>query len=514
MSPGLVNRVYDYIQYNGLGNRVEEGTWFESVTVSGNRAYAIMGASPFGTPGQPSDTALEVYDVSNPDQPVWVGAVEAAVDPPDQLFVNGNNLWDIGYSRIALYNLQGSLPVFMGVSPLAVPYVDWVTVNGSVAYVLPSLEPGFTIPVDVYDMSSGSVAHNHYELPFPSDDAPLTIENVTGVGNTLYASWVNQPGATLSFTIATYDLSTSPPTLVNSFLTSNGVHLQIANQLLFADYDIYDISNVVPQLIASLPVSAVVSVQGDKVLAVGSLGQHTWAADYVVVDISNPTNPVITANVVDLPSWDIFAGSTATFANNGRIYSTDGPGGIAVYNVNNPGGWSSATQTGVLRWIYDEALSQQTLYSVGTYSNADAALEVFDVSGSAPNLLGTLVYSNDTPFAVRASGTNVFLGLADSLKVIDASNPSNPVETASVSIPTNALAISGTTLFAGTSDGHLVVLDVSNPTAPKTIATVAMPAPENMRLLGTLLYVAAGPAGMLIFDVSNPRFPRCFRSSP
>ena len=132
---------------------------------------------------------------------------------------------------------------------------------------------------------------------------------------------------------------------------------------------------------------------------------------------------------------------------------------------------------------------------------------MLDVSNGTPNLLGTLMYPNDSSFAVQVSGTTAFLGLADSLKVVNASNPQSPTEITSIAIPVNALVLSGTTLFVGTSDGRLVVFDVSTPASPKQIASVTMPLPSTMRLSGTLLLVAAAQSGLLVFDVSNPSAP-------
>jgi hypothetical protein len=117
------------------------------------------------------------------------------------------------------------------------------------------------------------------------------------------------------------------------------------------------------------------------------------------------------------------------------------------------------------------------------------------------------MYPNDSSYALQVSGTNVFLGLADSLKVVDASNPQSPSEIGSVAIPVNALALSSNALYVGTTDGRLVVFDVSSPATPKQIASVTMPAPSTMRLSGTLLLVAAGQSGLLIFDVSHPSAP-------
>ena len=195
--------------------------------------------------------------------------------------------------------------------------------------------------------------------------------------------------------------------------------------------------------------------------------------NYVAVNVSSPTNPVVQANVPDLSNSIVFNPSTATWASNGVFYAADGTGGFSVYSVSPSGGPLSA----------DHLRSNVCLHLRSGYPAADplcgggvsvgaGALECFDLSGDAPSLLGALSYPNDSSFAVQASGTTVFLGLADSLKVVDASNPQSPVEIGSVAIPVNALALSGSTLFAGTANGRLVVFDVSTPASPKQIASL------------------------------------------
>lgn len=135
-------------------------------------------------------------------------------------------------------------------------------------------------------------------------------------------------------------------------------------------------------------------------------------------------------------------------------------------------------------------------------------LITYDVSGSAPNPIGRLVYTNEVGLAIRVSGNNAFVGLTDSLKVMDVASTSNPTEVASLALPVNALALSGNTLFVGTSDGRLVVVDVSNPSAPQQIGSVSISGlPNRMSVAGTLLFLADGAQGLLIFDVSQPKSP-------
>src|ERR1700685_1596550 len=76
--PGLVNRVYDYIDFTAV--LPPEATFVKSVAVSGNRAYALTSGAAYQL--VPSYEALDVYDISNPEQPVWIDAGEPAINAP------------------------------------------------------------------------------------------------------------------------------------------------------------------------------------------------------------------------------------------------------------------------------------------------------------------------------------------------------------------------------------------------------------------------------------------------
>ena len=504
--PGLVNRVFDYADFTTFTPK--EATFAKSVAVSGNRAYALTLGTPFQT--IPSYEAFDVYDISNPDQPVWIDAGESATNNPATLFAYGNTLFSIDSAYLIVYSVTSQVPTLTAMLPIAQPS-QW-TMNNGVLYVLPFVFPGetpSTMPIDLYDMTTGTAVHSHYDLPNTASGIGA-LSGISGNGNIVYVSALTDVDNTPTFTIATYDISQSPPSLVSTVVSTSSqeYHLHVVGNLLFADSQIYDISNVTPVPITTLPlpIESVWGVEGNSVLVTGGsvLG---GTPNYAVVNISSPANPTVQSNIADLLSWDIFNPDTATWATSGRFYVADGMGGFAVYNASSTGGPATMTTASDFIYIYDQVVSQQTLYAAALYGSGAGGLACFDVSGGTPSLLGTLMYPNDSSFAVQVSGTSVFLGLADTLKVVDASNPQSPAEIASVAIPVNALALSGNTLFVGTGDGRLVVFDVSTPASPKQIASVPMPLPSTIRLLGSLLLVAAGQSGLLVFDVSNPSAP-------
>jgi hypothetical protein len=504
--PGLVNRVFDYADFTTF--TPPEATFVKAVAVSGNLAYTLT----IGTPFQliPSYEALEVYDISNPDQPVWIDAGEAANNYPADLFVYGNTLISLDSNYLITYSLTSQVPAVTAILPIAQPF-QW-TMNNGVLYVLPLLNPNVvltTMPIDLYDVSTGTPVHTHYELPNPSSGIVGGLWGITGNGRIVYVTGEETVNNTTTFTVATYDISQSPPSVLSTVASTSSqeYQLQVVGNLLFADSQVYDISNVTPTYITTLdfPLENVWGVEGNEVLATGG-SVLNGPESYAVIDISSPNSPVVHANVADLSSRDIYNPDTATWAPNDRFYVADGTGGFAIYDALQGGGPATVITNPAFSYVYDQVIGQQVLYQAAILGE-EGGLGCFDLSGGTPSLIGTLLYLNDTGFAVRVSGTNVFLGLADALKVVDASNPASPVEIGSVAIPVNALALSGSTLFVGTSDGRLVVFDVSTPASPKQIASVRMAVPSTMRISGTLLLVAAVQSGLLVFDVSNPTAP-------
>jgi hypothetical protein len=505
--PGLVNRVYDYANFNNY--TPAEETFVSAVAVSGNTAYAVTEGAYYQPSPAPPYGAINVYNISNPDQPVWINAVEYASNPND-LFAYGNTLLTIDSANLVAYNLTSQVPTVTAIVPIARPW-QWAF-NGGVLYAIQYVNPDDTpptLPVDLYNMSTGTIVHTHYELPAPSS-CGYVVCGISGTGNVVYVSWETDVDNILAYTVATYDVSQSPPAQLSTISTTSGTefHLGVVGNLLFADSVVYDISNVIPVQVAivPLPLGYVWGTEGNNVLATGGGLAYGASANYVVLNVSSPSATVVQANVVDLPTSDIFNPQSAAWANNNTFYTADGTGGIAVYDVSAAGGPAVASAQEIFSYVYAQALNGQTLYSAAQYGNA-ADLAVLDVSGGTPVLEGSLYYYNNSPSAVQASGTTVFFGLSNYLKVINASTPSAPVEIGSVAVPVSALALLGNDLFVSTTDGRLIVYDVTTPASPNQLASIPMPVASTMSISGPLLLVAAGQGGLLVYNISNPSSP-------
>jgi hypothetical protein len=227
---GQLNRIYDYANFTKY--TPPESTYVGSVAVSGNHAYALTFGDPFSLISLYQ--ALDIYDITNPDQPVWIDAVESA--SAGSLFTYGNTLLSLGSDDLVVYSLQSQVPTVTQILPITSPF-RW-TQNGPLLYVIPSI-PGQTPPtqpIDVYDVSTGTAVHRHYELPGIPGGSTGGFGGISGNGNIVYMSYQESPDNIPQYNIATYDISQSSPTLLSTVVstTATALNLQVVGSLLFA----------------------------------------------------------------------------------------------------------------------------------------------------------------------------------------------------------------------------------------------------------------------------------------
>jgi len=512
--PGIVSRTNDYMdfRYDPKKGYLQtlEGTGVNQITLSGNRLYTLDRAIRWGS-NAPPFFAIESYDITDPGHPTWLGAAEAITPLPVLFSAYSHYVFEVDSgllaanqpSRIALYDAQSNTPTL--VAHQFTPDMGEVFTNDGVIYGVPLHNyTGSTVPIYAYDIRGGTIQAHEYDVTPPAGAAPGISPFVAiGTGSRVFAAFTGN-GETL---FASYDISTSPPTLlgaatlIGSFLS--GYDVLIRGNLLFFANEIFDISQAVPGFVGSAQVQSVRDVQGNWLLGTGFQPIYAAQDNYVVVDVSNPSNPVTKASL-----YAIGLGVLTPDAQ--HLITDDDLGGFATIDLSALGGMIDKARIAVFPsgFVFDHTINNQFLYVAGESAIGSGGMQVFDMSSGTPVFSGIIQYGLNAGLAVQVQGTTAFLGLADTLKTVDVTNATNPVETHSLAIPTNALALSGHILFDGTRDNHLIALDVSNPNNPSTLSIVSLPSSAiTLRLVGSKLFVSDGPAGFLIFDVSNPAAP-------
>lgn len=96
------------------------------------------------------------------------------------------------------------------------------------------------------------------------------------------------------------------------------------------------------------------------------------------------------------------------------------------------------------------------------------------------------------------------------LRVIDASDPAQPLLSTTLATPGSALglAVSGDFLYLAADDAGLRVIDISSPAEPAEVGSVDTPGvAQKVAVSGELVYVADGAQGVRIIDVADKSAP-------
>ncbi len=279
---------------------------------------------------------------------------------------------------------------------------------------------------------------------------------------------------------------------------------------------------VMPSPRANTPVAATVSDAltplgqvGGPVSAVAVQGDAASSALYaylgvgprlVVLDVSDPTNPIELGSTAPFPSFVEDIAVHGTLA-----YVAAGDSGLRVVDASNPtrpqelGAWDSPG--------YAEGVALSgTLICLADGPNG---LHVLDVSDPSAPLRLSSAWKTHFAFDVLWHGGLAYVAAGGSgLLVVDLQNPTLPVEVGQVDTPGNAYGVAGDPernpyIYVADGWGGLVVLDITRPTEPLILSRLAMPGwALDVTVEGGLAYVADGAFGLRVIDVQDAGQPR------
>ena len=514
--PGIVHRVVDYIDLNQAS--LPLGTFAVNVgTTPANRAY-VEGTDQEDFVLQQNYYWVDVYDITDPTNPVWVDAFEP-VAPGQRLSCDGYlyQMAPIDYSAglpfpgvIGVYDVSGAHPVLLSrqISPVATPVLTSQTgcIFTEISLsAFEALSAGGPVVLDQFNFQRGNVVHTQYSVTLPSSVTVPGVQGFASDGNRLFL-------VSDTYLIA-YDLTTQPPTQVG--LSHSGLATPVApgmvgNLLFLPDEnleeqlaEVYDISASQPALLTTLPVGPVLAFSGTTVVAGGN-GQTGLRT----IDISNSQQPTLFNTSFDY----VDAQYTVATAGN-YTFSTEGEGGLAVYDLSEPGGLLPtylATPTGAVPGspAFAQAANTSNLYFAIALAGSGGGVLAYDVSTQPATPLGTFSTGSSLCQALALSNNYLYVGAVDSLRVLDVSNPANPTQLDSISVGMSALATTGNTLFAGTGDNRLIVYDITNPARPSQLTSINLSGLAiEFAVSGNLLLVADSTAGLLVYNITTPTSP-------
>jgi hypothetical protein len=513
--PGIVNRVADYIDFTQPVTPL--GTFAANVGTAGTRAYVEASNYSNGTT-TPTYNWVDVYDVSDPANPVWTDAFEPAA--LGQLLSCDGYLYQFAGQDdtqsppppgvIAVYNISGAHPILLSrqISPVATPVISSQTGCVITEISLSAWEAvsaaGAPVVLDQFNLQQGNVVHTQYSLALPTSITAPTVGGFASDGNLLFLLVNND--------LITYDVSTQPPSQVGLIQAGFGFpsSLSIVGNLLFLpdvnpeipDSQIFDIFTPQPVLLTTLPIGPVLASTGKMVIS------GTGQTGLTAVDISNPQQPKLTGTAFDYVNVQY----TVALAGN-YVLSTEAEGGLAVYDLTEAGGllpsYLLAPSVAVPGSpAFAQVANASNLYFAIANAAFGGGVLDYDLSTQPPTPVGGFSTGSSLCQALALSNNYLYVGAVDSMRVLDVSNPASPSQVDFIGVGISALATSGTWLFAGTVDGRLAVYDISQPASPTQRVSLNLPGlPIEFVVSGNLLLVADSTAGLLVYNVATPTVP-------
>jgi hypothetical protein len=473
-----------------LVGSVGTGIHPRSVAVSGDYAYVVNNGS----------NSLQVFNVSTPSSPSLAGSISTDSEPMS-VAVSGNFAYVVNFvsNSLQIFNISTPSSPSLAGSAVTGSAPNSVAVSGNYAYVVNYSGNS----MQVFNVSTPSSPSQESIVGAGSFPTSVAVSGnyayvVNFVSNTLLVFNVNTPSdPVLESSVGTGDNPASVTASGNYvYVANNGSHtMQIFNASAPSS----------PSLAGSLSTGlypSSIAVSGNYAYVVNAVSNSLQ-----IFENTCPQQNLIVENgnmVWVSPSWqnnneDIYNANTGNVGIGetnptakldvaGTVKITDGTQGVnkvLTSDVNGLASWQNSELTQL--------------------ASNSSALVCYQTVGE--------INADNYPVSLAVSANYVFVvnEFANSMQVINVSNPSNPSLTSSIETEPNPLsiAISGNYAYVLGNSGSFQIFNISNPSSPSLAGSLIIGSnPLSFAVSGNYAYVVNYPSNSLqILDVSNPSNP-------
>ena len=344
-----------------------------------------------------------------------------------------------------------------------------------------------------------------------------------------------------NFNTPTGSTAGTPPTVStaynNTLSTTSNSQITLGNTTGSASSAQLDVAG-------NVPTAAIGAIAGGYTY-ISTQGNYTYATNptsLVVIDVSNPANPVVVGTTtsglsgagelsvqgnyayvingsadsiqvfnISNPAAPVNIGSVSTGANpaislnvqGNYLYSVSyGNNNLQVFNISNPAAPVSVGSTSVTTpW----SITVQGIYAYVVTSGTNL-LQVINVSNPAAPFVENFIGVDPGPYSVYIQGSYAYVAsdAGTALQIVNISNPVNIyiVGTYSDSLNNYAIYVQGHYAYLTTSNS-LQVIDVSNPATPTLVGSVSMQNyAYSISIQGRYAYIA-NTSLVQIFDLGG-----------
>jgi hypothetical protein len=135
-------------------------------------------------------------------------------------------------------------------------------------------------------------------------------------------------------------------------------------------------------------------------------------------------------------------------------------------------------------------------------------IQVYDTTNPAAPTLISVAESDGPMWDLEAVGDYVYVANGSVLRIVDMSDPFDPIDLGSTGRAAVGICISETHAYLASFDAGLTVMDISNPRSPSFRGQVAMPDyARKVAVANGHAYVTVPNHGLQIVNVSDPTHP-------
>lgn len=390
----------------------------ELIELSGNRAYVGQGGT------------LKIFNVQNPDQPVWLASIPIANDLTTNTSVKLRKLQVEGDQAYVFYTLTDTDNLVLAIIDVSIPSYPQVRSRYTLGYVTSQYEQGHQIHhIQVY----GAVVY--YEI-----------------------------------------------------LVGTNPHVHELRIL-----DMHDPANPTLRTPYQLPTGGQVIrfPQGDNLAYITLSDPETTKRKLQLIDVSTPDSPQVRGNT--LLSSEAAGGAYQVFVINGLAYvlsetiipNIDSPTWFEIIDVRNPDAPTLLTSyTGFSTTLPQQEADSYRLWHVQNgyayigknyyvspfyccdYTLASVTLLILDIRNpAAPTVVGSYVAGDKPIEHMQVVGNMVYLNTEEGLQIIDVTDPTRPTRRSTFT-PGGVTMQVADGRYYGARDGGLIIVDVQNPDSP------------------------------------------------
>ncbi|MCA2668070.1 MAG: VCBS repeat-containing protein [Pseudanabaena sp. M114S2SP2A07QC] len=232
-----------------------------------------------------------------------------------------------------------------------------------------------------------------------------------------------------------------------------------------------------------------------------------WYSILKIIDISNPTNPILKGNYTSIHiAWDV-----QVVGNYAYVVSGD-PATLQITDISNP---ANPTFKSAITFYQDVPNDVEVVGNLAYVACNVSGLHIIDISNPT-NPIHKANYRTGDLYSGYALGVQVvnkyaYVAALDlGLQIIDISNPTAPTLKGKYDTPGIAddVQIVGNYAYVADRGSGLQIIDISNPSNPTLKGNYKTSySAESVQVVDKYAYVAVGYLGLEIIDISNPANP-------